>query len=72
MKPIICRLPDELHEELRRRAFEERVSMAKLVRSTLEEKYRSKSRLSTLSEPSLRKIWDNPEDATYDKQTQST
>ena len=67
MKSIVCRLPEELHEELRRRAFEERISMAKLIRSALEEKYHGEPGLSLLSEPSLRKIWDNSEDAVYDE-----
>ena len=68
MKQIACRLSDELHEELRRRAFEERVSIAKLIRRALEERYqrRAEPKISTFSEPSLMKIWDNPEDAAYD------
>jgi len=68
MKQTICRLSDELHEELRRRSFEERVSIAELIRRALEERYRRKGGpgISALSEPSLMKIWDNPEDAAYD------
>jgi len=68
MKQIACRLSNELHEELRRRAFEERVSIAELIRRALEERYPRKAepRISALSEPSLMKIWDNSEDAAYD------
>lgn len=69
MKQVICRLSDELHEELRRRAFEERLSIAELIRRALAEKYQRKREpgISALSEPSLMKIWDNPEDAAYDE-----
>jgi hypothetical protein len=68
MKQVICRLSDELHEELRRRSFEGKVSIAELIRRALKEKYQGKEepRMSTLSEPSLMKIWDNAEDAAYD------
>jgi predicted HicB family RNase H-like nuclease len=31
MKPLTVRLPDDLHEQLRRLAFDERVSMNELV-----------------------------------------
>jgi hypothetical protein len=68
MKQIVCRLSDELHEELRSRSFKERVSIAELIRRALEERYQKKGepRISAFSEPSLMKIWDNPEDAAYD------
>jgi len=38
VKPIICRLPEELYEKLRKRAFEEKVSMAEIIRRALEER----------------------------------
>ena len=68
MKQIACRLSDELHEELRRRSFEERVSIANLIRRALEERYQREEepKISTFSEPSLMKIWDTTEDAAYD------
>lgn len=37
MKRTTIFLPEELHESLRRQAFEARVSMAQLIRSRLEE-----------------------------------
>lgn len=66
MKPIMCRLPEEMHEELRKRAFAERVSIARLIRGALEEKYPGKPEISALSEPVLSRIWNNPDDAAYD------
>jgi hypothetical protein len=66
MKQVICRLSDELHEKLRKRAFEERTSMAELIRKALKEEFQE-PKLSVLSEPSLRKIWDNPADEAYDR-----
>ena len=68
MKQVICRLSDELHEELKRTSFAERVSIAELVRKALEERYQRKEEpgILALSEQSLMKIWDNPEDAAYD------
>jgi hypothetical protein len=65
MKQVICRLSDELHEKLRKRAFEERTSMAELIRKALKEEFQE-PKLSVLSEPSLSKIWDNPADEAYD------
>jgi predicted DNA-binding protein len=43
MKPMICRLPEELYERLRKRAFEEKVSMAEIIRRALEEKVPSET-----------------------------
>ncbi len=44
MKEFICRLSEELHETLRKDAFENRVSMSELIRTALEEKYQIKTR----------------------------
>jgi Arc/MetJ-type ribon-helix-helix transcriptional regulator len=46
MKEFICRLSEELHETLRKDAFENRVSMSELIRTALEEKYQIKNRIS--------------------------
>jgi hypothetical protein len=46
MKEFICRLSEELHETLRKDAFENRVSMSELIRSALEEKYQIKNRIN--------------------------
>ena len=45
MKEFICRLSEELHETLRKDAFENRVSMSELIRTALEEKYQIKTRI---------------------------
>jgi hypothetical protein len=41
--------------------------VVELIRKTLEEKYQGEVRIPVLSEPSLRKVWDNPEDGAYDR-----
>ena len=46
MKEFICRLSEELHETLRKDAFENRVSMSELIRTALEEKYQIKTRIN--------------------------
>lgn len=40
MKLVVCRLPDEQHEGLRRLAFEQKTSIAELVRRAVEQVYR--------------------------------
>lgn len=40
MKLVVCRLPNELHEGLRRLAFERRTSVAELIRRAIDESYR--------------------------------
>ena len=41
MKITTLRLPDELHEELRREAFEKEISMNNLILEKLDDKKRS-------------------------------
>ena len=67
MKQIPCRISDELHEKLRKIAFEERTSIAELIRKALNEKYLKKYEAAIISEPALMRIWNNPEDSLYDK-----
>ena len=67
MKQIPCRISDELHEKLRKIAFEERTSIAELIRKALNEKYLKKYEAAIISEPALMRVWNNPEDSLYDK-----
>lgn len=41
---LLFRLPSGLYEVLRNEAFEERVSMAKLIRQALEERYQKEEK----------------------------
>jgi hypothetical protein len=66
MKRIICTLPEDLYESLRKKSFEKRKSMAELIRTAVKEELLKESP-SVLSEPSLKKIWENEEDSVYDK-----
>lgn len=40
MKLVVCRLPDDQHEGLRRLAFEQKTSVAELIRRAIEAVYR--------------------------------
>ncbi len=53
MKRTTIVLPDELHEDLRREAFQKRVSMAELIRSRLDRKPGSNSKKRRKLDPLL-------------------
>lgn len=76
MKDFMCRLPEDIHKDLKKMSFFTNESMSLIVRKALDAYLRSNLQKVTEEdccasqfygsiEPILSKIWDNPDDDIY-------